>query len=231
MPPLHDGSASASAIYAYAGNDPINRSDPNGHHWLESGKQKSWEDKNGTWHNHDGSRSQMEQRATYRDGVAFYRARDTEPNWGSFKAQMMGQGGSAFYRGYLAAGLKQLGDDLISPWTYGEAATNLPVVKGPKTALGIFKSAKEAAEAEAKMLRKKLSSDEGVAEILAGKGEIIAGVGTKVPLRDAQRLASQYGGKAEDWAKISSTAPGRLQTHAYKNVVTGQIVEFKSKLP
>ena len=31
MPPPYDGSASASAIYAYAGNDPINMSDPNGH--------------------------------------------------------------------------------------------------------------------------------------------------------------------------------------------------------
>jgi hypothetical protein len=31
MPPSYDKLASASAIYAYAGNDPINMSDPNGH--------------------------------------------------------------------------------------------------------------------------------------------------------------------------------------------------------
>jgi hypothetical protein len=35
MPPLHDGSASASAIYAYAGNDPVNQSDPNGHTFID----------------------------------------------------------------------------------------------------------------------------------------------------------------------------------------------------
>jgi RHS repeat-associated protein len=57
--------------YVYAGNDPVNGSDANGHHWLGSGNQKSWEDKNGVWHNHGDSRSEMGQRATYRDGVAF----------------------------------------------------------------------------------------------------------------------------------------------------------------
>jgi uncharacterized membrane protein YgcG len=31
MPPSYDKLASASALYAYAGNDPINASDPNGH--------------------------------------------------------------------------------------------------------------------------------------------------------------------------------------------------------
>jgi uncharacterized membrane protein YgcG len=31
MPPSYDKLASASAIYAYAGNDPVNASDPNGH--------------------------------------------------------------------------------------------------------------------------------------------------------------------------------------------------------
>ncbi len=35
MPPSYDKLASASAIYAYANNDPVNQSDPNGHSWAD----------------------------------------------------------------------------------------------------------------------------------------------------------------------------------------------------
>ena len=80
-------------------------------------------------------------------------------------------------------------------------------------------------------LSKQLGSEEGVAELLSGGGKAIAGAGTNVPLRDVERLVSQYGGKASDWAKVTSTAPGHLQTHAYRNVVTGEVIEFKSILP
>jgi hypothetical protein len=34
MPPVYAGGTSASALYAYAGNDPVNGSDPNGHTWF-----------------------------------------------------------------------------------------------------------------------------------------------------------------------------------------------------
>jgi hypothetical protein len=79
-------------------------------------------------------------------------------------------------------------------------------------------------------LAKTLQSEAGVGELLAGGGKVIAGAGSKVAIRDVARLVSQYGGKAEDWVKISSTTPG-LQTHAYRNIVTGVVVELKSKIP
>ena len=41
--------------YAYAGNDPVNQSDRNGHHWLQGGNSNSWRDRGGTLHNHDRS--------------------------------------------------------------------------------------------------------------------------------------------------------------------------------
>ncbi len=85
--------------------------------------------------------------------------------------------------------------------------------------------------ANASKLGKQLASQEGVAELLSGGGKAIAGAGTSIPLRDAGRLVGQYGGNANDWAKISSTAQGHLQTHAYRNVVTGQVVELKSIAP
>lgn len=83
----------------------------------------------------------------------------------------------------------------------------------------------------AAQLAKQLGSKEGVAELLSGGGKAIAGAGTKVPIRDVGRLISEYGGKAEDWIKVTSTAPGHLQTHAYRNLVTGEVVELKSILP
>jgi len=83
-------------------------------------------------------------------------------------------------------------------------------------------------------LRKMLASEAQVAEILSGSDKAIAGAGTKVMLRDAQRLANQYGGKAEDWVKIRSSnfkAPDAagFEIHAYKNMQTGKIVELKTK--
>jgi hypothetical protein len=75
-----------------------------------------------------------------------------------------------------------------------------------------------------------MQSEAGVAQLLGGGGRVIAGVQSRVPIRDVARLVNQYGGRAEDWVKITSTTPG-LQTHAYKNTVTGVVVELKSKIP
>ncbi|MEO8603289.1 MAG: toxin TcdB middle/N-terminal domain-containing protein, partial [bacterium] len=69
--------------------------------------------------------------------------------------------------------------------------------------------------ANAARLSRQLASQEGVAEVLSGGGKVIAGRGVEAPLRAAKRLASEYGGLAEDWVKVTSTAPGHLQTHAY----------------
>jgi RHS repeat-associated protein len=89
-------------------------------------------------------------------------------------------------------------------------------------------AATEAAAADVAKLGKKLASEEGVAELMAGGGKSIAGAGTGKELRDAGRLASEYGGNPSDWAKVTSTAKDHMQTHAYRNLETGQTVEFKS---
>lgn len=53
-------------------------------------------------------------------------------------------------------------------------------------------------------------------------------------LRSEPRLAQQYGGKAADWVKKSSSSFNKngkiFETHWYQNVSTGQRVEFKTKL-
>ena len=107
----------------------------------------------------------------------------------------------------------------------------LAAIKVAEKGGGKVAGAGAANAANAAKLSKQLGSEEGVAELLSGGGKAIAGAGTNVPLRDVERLVSQYGGKASDWAKVTSTAPGHLQTHAYRNVVTGEVIEFKSILP
>ena len=83
-------------------------------------------------------------------------------------------------------------------------------------------------------LNKSLASQQQVGEILSGNGTPLAGSGTGKTLRDAERLASQYGGNVEDWAKVGSSnfkaADGTsFETHAYQNFTTGSIVELKTK--
>ena len=56
--------------YAYAGNDPVNLSDANGHHWKANGNKDPWQDSNDTWHNHGGSKSEMNSRSTFEDGYS-----------------------------------------------------------------------------------------------------------------------------------------------------------------
>jgi RHS repeat-associated protein len=88
-------------------------------------------------------------------------------------------------------------------------------------------------EAEAIGLSKQLASESQTAELLTGGGRAIIGSGTNKVLFEAPRLAAEYGGEAEDWAKISSAAykaPDKaiIETHAYKNMLTGRVVEPKS---
>lgn len=53
-------------------------------------------------------------------------------------------------------------------------------------------------------------------------------------LHSGPRLAQQYGGKATDWVKKTSSPFSKngkmFETHWYENLSTGQRVEFKTKL-
>jgi large repetitive protein len=82
-------------------------------------------------------------------------------------------------------------------------------------------------------LKRDLASQQQMSE----PGIMMAGPGSKnnTILRDAPRLASEYGGNAADWAKKSSTAYDsgngtHVETHWYENVSTGQRVEYKTKI-
>jgi RHS repeat-associated protein len=82
-------------------------------------------------------------------------------------------------------------------------------------------------------LERQLASAAQVGEILAGRFRVIAGAGVRRRVDDVARLVQQYGGKVTDWAKVTSSAfrsrVGEvIETHAYRNVVTGEVVELKS---
>lgn len=68
---------------------------------------------------------------------------------------------------------------------------------------------------------------------MADEGRLIAGPGG-APFRDVARVVEQYGGSAQEWAKMSSRkfvdAAGRsFETHWVQNLVTGARTEFKTK--
>ena len=82
-------------------------------------------------------------------------------------------------------------------------------------------------------LNKLLASQEQLSQLMTGNGIPIAGDGGNALLRDAPRLVSEYGGQSSDWSKVTSSSyraadGSQFETHAYRNAVTGQVVEPKS---
>ena len=105
-------------------------------------------------------------------------------------------------------------------------STNKPEASGPTGANNA---------AQAIQLQRQLASEAGTAEVMSGGGTAIAGAGTDRTLRDAPRLAAQYGGEPGDWAKVTSEVHKlpdgtTVEVHAYRNATTGQTVEPKSKV-
>lgn len=82
------------------------------------------------------------------------------------------------------------------------------------------------------LLARSLASEELLGQAEAGIGTVIAGNGSSTALRDAGRLASEYGGNAADYAKVvtnTRTAGGiTQQIHYYRDVVRGVTVEPKT---
>lgn len=84
----------------------------------------------------------------------------------------------------------------------------------------------------------KAASGRLLKEAIAGEGaRVIAGAGHAKgkAIRDVQRLVNTYGGKVADWAKMSgrsfkSSSGRQIEVHWYENVLTGERLEFKTKI-
>jgi len=104
--------------------------------------------------------------------------------------------------------------------------------KGIDKAIDASKTVERAENAaDAVRLKKSLASEQQMKEV----GKAIAGAGTEVPLREADRLSKTYGGNPSQWAKKTSssfTVPdgARFETHWYENAKTGQRIEYKTKI-
>lgn len=75
-----------------------------------------------------------------------------------------------------------------------------------------------------------------MAELAQGEGKPMAGAGTEKVIRDVARILNKYGGTPDSWSKVTSTTykaddGSIVETHAYQNTDTGEVVEQKSKLP
>lgn len=86
---------------------------------------------------------------------------------------------------------------------------------------------------EAAQLGKQLASEQQMAELAAGGGIVTHGATTKQPLRQGERLAAQHGGESGSYQKVSSSSykaadGGHVETHAFRNAETGQIIEPKT---
>ncbi|MBI1854181.1 MAG: RHS repeat-associated core domain-containing protein [Planctomycetes bacterium] len=137
------------------------------------------------------------------------------------------------FRSYFTPGNLLLAAAMITPWPGDEEiAASMEV--------GLSGSAMDAAHNAATFSRftthlaKAEASAAQMEEVMSGGGAAFAGAGTAKPLNDIQRLMSEYGGSATDWVKIRSSnyvAPDGVsfEVHAYQNIRTTQVVEYKTK--
>jgi len=212
-------------LYGYVRGLPTTKADLDGHGFLT--KFKNWLN-DGGW-NEDKEAQQERQRRFHQ------RAEDARKSLSGMKNfTINGKTPAEFARGatdqQAIAGL-----NAATNFVFAEAQKNFFCGPGVSCGIAFPIGALGALDADAVALSKQLASQAQVGELEAGDGRIIfGGAGANKPLTEASRLVGEYGGRAADWVKISSSnfkaADGvSFETHAYKNVVTGQIVEFKTK--
>jgi RHS repeat-associated protein len=142
--------------------------------------------------------------------------------------------GSAFSAADGAVSLAE-GDRAGAGIAFGAAAVGIVSDAGAaKVAAMAVKEVASSAKAAVK-LEKALASEAQTATILAGKGEAIAGAGTKIELKQAERLAKDVGGKAGDWSKVSGGSHvakdgTKIETHAFENKKIDTVTQMKTKL-
>lgn len=196
-------------LYAYVGGDPTNRTDPSGEYECSP--------------NPDGSQTCVAH------GLIDLAVLHIWAWWNGKSVVAMGSGSGG-------------GDSSSSDTPPPVPAVSTPATPPPtgqepddpnrsRDRNGEDDSRSRPADEEAQNLEKQLGSEEGSAELQNGGGRAMNGAGTDSPIKDINRIVSEYGGKPGDWSKVTSTNSGHIQVHAYKNVVTGQVVELKSMIP
>ncbi len=127
----------------------------------------------------------------------------------------------------------------IAPFVPGGAGTAIKAGRAVDKAADVVKATSNTRRAsnaaDAVQLARSLALREGASKFAKGGGIILAGGDSKVVLKQAERLASQYGGRPSDWVKVAAkevhTLPSgtRVQARAFRNEKTGQLVELRLK--
>ncbi len=240
--------------YAYVRNNPIKYVDPSGHsnddYNMEEDKGEGYNgfgglgignpgsyggDNNisapghefGYW---DGSResARFDYGQPNINGIT-YGVHGNMPEAGAFPTGQIGIDGGSAAMTALEAGLAASG----LRWLYGAYAyTTMSFLNNNAGAGGAPESVGNSAHnaANATRLNKSLTSQAQMGEA----GKVMAGPGARTPFRDASRVAREYGGRASDWVKKTSTPHTardgvKFETHWVENIRTGQRVEFKTK--
>jgi filamentous hemagglutinin len=148
--------------------------------------------------------------------------------------QMADQAQTAFVNGNYGMGVAlavgSLGDAAMGILTGGESEA---ISSAVSKATGKIATADGATNiVNGLSLNKSLASQQQLSE-LTGAVTTVAGNGSNTALRDAPRLAAEYGGNPSDWSKVTSSsyraADGtQYEIHAYKNAITGEVVEPKT---
>ncbi len=192
-------------LYAYVGNDPINKTDPTG----LAGSNDHYEDV-------------MAKRVP--PVVPVEKAADS--------ARILGKtGATALSILPVGRGLKIVAGAISRSMgaqqtaKQGETSTQTATNAGAPAS-----SAKSGSD-----LSKQLASESQGAQLQSGGGREIAGGSSGNTFRGAQESANNYGGQAGDYSKVSSgsytAADGTtIETHAIRNNTTGQIFEPKIKI-
>ena len=204
-------------LYAYVGNDPVNKGDPTG---MDIGNTCSRVGSGSCTGSYPGSIAMTNDEG---DTGPHPATADTKGNVqfaGGATGSWSGHGATGSWEPETIQEREGINDATLDVL----AVIPLPVGSAAKGAgLGV------------QLLEKGLASEAGVAQVLAGKGAAFAGAGTGQGIKDLPRLISEYGGSASEWQKVTSKAftardGSIIETHAYQNVKTGKIVELKSKL-
>jgi RHS repeat-associated protein len=223
-------------LYAYVMNNPLSLTDPSG---LEGvGQQWGGLPSGGPCDESTGYCIKMKAGAPHiSDAGIFFvgsanRVADQIRKVGGQVAGAYVRAGKSVYRGYSIAA-KAVAQGLTgNPQT---SLTNFSTkdLNNVFANLTLFLAPEEAGTNEELVnLNKSLASEAQMGET----GTAIMGGDTGVPLKQADRLASQYGGEPGDWQKMTSSnykaADGSMvETHWYQNdAINSGKVEIKSKI-
>ncbi len=145
----------------------------------------------------------------------------TQPSWTNAGAL------AADLAGIAIPGVTGLGAGVRAAAHAGDAA------RSSRSANELGLPGKGAAAGNSVQLSKGLASQQQLGELASGLGTVTHGVAAHKPLRAAENLASQHGGQAADYQKVSSSSydaadGSHVETHAFRNSTTGQIIEPKT---